>query len=109
MAGLVERLSPELNGKERRHLRSLAHDLKPIVMVGQKGITEGLIDNMRDALLSHELIKVKVHDSDSIDEIAEALHSATGAQLAQKIGKMLVFYQPHPEDPEIRLPKRSES
>ncbi len=102
---LVQRLSPNLDGKARRHLRSLAHDLNPIVLVGQKGISEGLIENFEAALLAHELVKVKVHDAGAIEETAEAFHAATDAQLAQHIGKMLIFYKPHPEEPKIRLPR----
>lgn len=103
--GMVTRLSPRLTGKQRRFLRSLAHDLHPIVQVGQKGISEGLIENFQAALLAHELVKVKVHGGDEILEVAEALHKATGAQLAQQIGFMLVFYQPHPKKPTITLPR----
>lgn len=102
--GLVSRLSPELTGKQRRYLRGLAHDLKPIVLVGQHGISENLIDNFRAALLAHELVKVKVHGGDGLVDTAEALYEATGAQLAQKIGFVLVFYKPHPDDPTIELP-----
>ncbi len=103
-AGMVSRLSPRLTGQQRRHLRSLAHELKPIVLVGQRGINENLIDNFRAALLAHELVKVKVHGGDGLVETAEVLHDETGAQLAQQIGHMLVFYKPHPEEPEINLP-----
>lgn len=102
--GLVSRLSPELTGKQRRYLRGLAHDLKPIVLVGQHGMSENLIDNFRAALLAHELVKVKVHGGDGLVDTAEALYEATGAQLAQKIGFVLVFYKPHPDDPTIELP-----
>ena len=104
-AGLVTRLSPRLTGKQRRHLRGLAHDLKPIVLVGQKGITTNLIENFEAALLAHELVKVKVHEGDGLVETAESLCKATGAQLAQQIGFTLVFYRPHPKTPTIRLPK----
>lgn len=103
--GLVTRLSPRLTGKQRRYLRGLAHELKPIVLVGQRGLSDNLIDNFRAALLAHELVKVKVHEGDGLVEVAEALHEATGAQLAQKIGFTLIFYLPHPEKPEIRLPR----
>ncbi len=103
-SGLVPRLSPQLTGEQRRYLRSLAHDRDPIVRVGQRGMSENLIENFRAALLAHELVKVKVHGGDGLVEVAEALHEATGAQLAQKIGFILVFYQPHPEDPTIQLP-----
>lgn len=102
--GLVTRLSPRLTGKQRRYLRRLAHDRDPIVLVGQRGLSENLIENFQAALLAHELVKVKVHGGDGLVEVAEAFHEATGAQLAQKIGFTLVFYKPHPDDPQIRLP-----
>lgn len=103
-AGLVQRLSPKLTGKGRRHLRSLGHELKPIVMVGHKGVTDNLIENLEAALLTHELVKVKVHEGEEIETIAEALHTATGASLAQKIGHILLFYRAHPENPQIKIP-----
>lgn len=101
---LVKQLSPELTGKQRRHLRSLGHGLDPVLMVGQRGISDNLIENFEAQILAHELIKVKVHEADEMDEVAQQLHEATGAQLAQKIGKMLLFYKPHPEKPTISLP-----
>jgi RNA-binding protein len=101
---IVETLSPSLSGKQRRHLRGLAHDLKPIVWVGQNGISDGLVENFEAALLAHELVKVKVHDKDDLDDAAKALHEATGAELAQVIGKTLIFYREHPEKPQIKLP-----
>lgn len=103
-AEMVRQLSPRLTGAQRRYLRGLAHELKPVVLVGQRGISENLIDNFEAALLAHELVKVKVHGGDGLVEVAERLHDETGAQLAQHIGHMLVFYKPHPEEPEIRLP-----
>ncbi len=103
-AGLVPRLSPRLTGEQRRYLKKKAHELKPIVLVGQKGLSDNLIENFEAALLAHELVKVKVHGGDGLDEVAQAFHDATGAQLAQKIGFTLVFYRPHPEDPSIVLP-----
>ena len=103
--GLVQRLSPKLNGPQRRHLRALGHHLDPVVLVGQRGVTEGLIANMQAALLTHELIKVKVHDPDDLEDVAQALHEATGAQLAQRLGKTLLFYLARKNKPEITLPK----
>jgi RNA-binding protein len=100
---LVQRLSPELDGSKRRKLRALGHSLDPVLMVGQRGFSENLIENFEAQILAHELIKVKVHDLDDMDEIAAQIHEATGAQLAQKIGKMLLFYKPHPDNPKISL------
>ncbi len=72
-------------------------------MVGQKGISENLLDNVEQALLAHELIKIKVHDSSLMDDAATSIHAHTGAQLVQRIGKMLIFYRPHPETPTIKV------
>ena len=103
--GFVQRLSPKLTGKQRGHLRSLAHALKPVVLVGQRGVTDTLLENVHAALLAHELIKIKVHDHDDVGDAAEAIYNSTGAQLAQRVGKTLVFYKPHPETPRIALPR----
>lgn len=103
--GLVEELSPALNGKQRRHLRSLAHELKPIVLVGQRGVTESLIKNLDEQLLAHELVKVKVHDPGAIEEVARELQTSTESALVQWIGKILLYYRPHPENPAIKLPR----
>lgn len=103
--GIVEELSPQLTGKQRRHLRALAHELQPLVLVGQKGITEALIQNLDEQLTAHELVKVKVHDADAIETSARALAAGTRAALAQVIGKILLFYREHPKDPVIKLPK----
>lgn len=102
-ADLIHRLSPDLSSGQRRQLRALGHSLDPVLMVGQRGYSENLVENFNAQILAHELIKVKVHDLDEMDEIAAQLHEATGAQLAQKIGKMLLFYKAHPERPKISL------
>lgn len=101
--GLIGRLSPKLTNPQRKTLRGLGHDLNPVVLVGQRGISENLLENVEQALLDHELIKVKVHDPDIIDEVATRIHETTGAQLAQKIGKVLLFFRAHPKEPVIKL------
>ncbi len=104
-SSLVPRLSPTLTGKERRTLRGLAHALKPVVMIGQQGVTEGVIASVNVALEDHELIKVKVLNSlyEPLAEVAEALVEGTGAALVQKIGRMLVFYRRNEDEPKIEL------
>lgn len=103
--GLVEELSPALTGKQRRHLRSLAHPLKPLVLVGQKGVTQGLIENLDEQLAAHELVKVKVHDADGIEATARQLGEATSSALVQWIGKVLLYYRARPDEPTITLPR----
>lgn len=97
-------LSDSLSPNQRRHLRALAHQLKPVVWVGQRGVVEGVVDNVEAALVAHELVKIKVLDAEMIIEAAEQLCSATGATLVQRIGKMLVFFRRNEEQPKVELP-----
>ena len=96
-----------LTGKQRRHLRALAHDMKPIVQVGKGGIDGGLIGAVDQALTDHELVKVKVGESAGLDrhEAAENLATATKSEVAQVLGNIVLLYRPDPEDPQIKLPK----
>jgi RNA-binding protein len=96
-----------LSGKQRRHLRALAHDLRPIVQVGKGGIDDGLIAAVEQALLDHELIKVKVGESAGLDrhEVSEAIASKTTSEIAQVLGNTLILYRAHPEKPVIELPR----
>ena len=89
-----------LNKQEIWALRARAHHLNPVVMVGQHGLTEAVIRETETALRAHELIKVRVL-GDERDErllIGEELCAATGAQLVQHIGKLLVLYRERPDD-----------
>jgi RNA-binding protein len=96
-----------LTAKQRSHLRSLAHSLKPVLHVGKEGITDAAVSAVLDAFNSRELLKVKVQES------APMTAAATGEAMAaripaahhvQTIGRTIVLYRPHPEKPEIRLP-----
>lgn len=95
-----------LTGKQRRHLRALAHPLKPLVQVGKGGIDDGLIAAVDQALADHELIKVKVGENAAMDrhEVAEQLAGKTNSQVAQVLGNTVLLYRPDPEDPTIELP-----
>ena len=95
-----------LTGKQRRHLRALAHPLKPLVQVGKGGIDDGLVAAVDQALADHELIKVKVGDGAGLDrhEVAEQLAQKTKSQVAQVLGYTVVLYRADPEEPKIKLP-----
>ncbi|WP_369583194.1 ribosome assembly RNA-binding protein YhbY [Kingella oralis] len=91
---------PVLSKQEILALRARAHHLNPVVMVGQHGLTEAVIRETETALNAHELIKVRVL-GDERDErllIGEELCAATGAQLVQHIGKLLVLYRERADD-----------
>lgn len=96
-----------LTSRQRAHLRSLAHHLKPILQVGNDGITDAVIDAIDEAFNTRELFKVKVLEGAPVDarEAADAIRQRVdGAFIPQVIGRTIVLYRPFPEDPEIRLP-----
>ena len=82
-------LSPE----QRREYRAIAHNLKPVIIVGDKGLSEGLQEELERALNDHELIKIKVAtaDREARQEAVNALCEASGAELVQSIGKIAVI------------------
>ena len=96
-----------LSGKQRHHLRGLAHAMKPIVQIGKGGVDDGLITALDQALADHELVKVRVGESAGVDrhEVADELAAATRSEVAQVLGNIVLLYRPHPEEPKIVLPK----
>lgn len=99
-------MSTSISGRAARHLRALGHDLVPVVLVGKQGITEGLVAATSAALLTHELIKVKVQTEAPLDrkEVAVELAKRTGSALAQVLGRTFLLYKTHPKKPRIVLP-----
>ena len=95
-----------LTGKQRRHLRALGHELKPIVQVGRDGIDDGVVAAIEQALVDHELVKVKLGETAELDrhDTALAIANRTGSEVAQVLGNTLLLYRPDPDDPAIVLP-----
>jgi RNA-binding protein len=100
-------MTPNLNPAQKRYLRGLAHALKPVVLVGGKGITEGVVAETAAALEIHELVKLKVaaEDRAARDLAIDRLLEATQAALVARIGHVAVFYRPRAEQPLIALPR----
>lgn len=95
-----------LTGKQKRFLRGLGHDLKPVIMVGKNEINESLVSETDTALTAHELIKVKILESCTMDrhEVAETMAKACGADVAQVLGRTLLLYR-RGEEAKIELPQ----
>jgi RNA-binding protein len=98
--------APELSERQRRHLRGLAHPLKPVILIGKTGLTAALASETARALNDHELIKVKAPGGDrgARDAMVAALAGQTGSVLVQRIGNVAVLYRPHPKLPRILIP-----
>jgi RNA-binding protein len=105
----IKKGDTKLSGASLRHLRALGHALEPVVMIGKEGITESLVRAANAALLTHELIKVKVQSEAPVErkEAAAALADASEAVLAQVLGRTFLLYKRHPKKPKIKLPKAS--
>lgn len=97
-----------LTSKQRAFLRSAAHHLKPILHIGKEGVTDASVESLQEALNTHELFKVKVQEA-SPQPAREAgallVERIPGLEHVQTIGRTVVLYRPHPDAPEIRLPK----
>ena len=95
-----------LTQKQRRHLRRLAHQLKPIVIIGQRGLTEGVLTEVDSGLRAHELIKVKINSGDRENRrrMLEAICGTLDAESIQAIGHTITLYRRHPNNPRIALP-----
>ena len=98
--------APILDGAARRHLRGLAHPLKPIVYVGEGGVSEAVMKALEDALDTHELVKVRLRSPEAKKETARELADGSGSALCGVVGHTVILYRPHPEEPRISLPKR---
>jgi RNA-binding protein len=97
-----------MNSKQRAYLRSLAHALKPTVHVGKEGVTEAALRGLEAALGTRELLKLKVLEAapQTARETAEAVtRRLENVHLVQVIGRVIVLYRPHPDRPEIQLPR----
>lgn len=96
-----------LSGKQRRYLRGLGHALHPIVQVGRGGIDDGLVAAIDQALVDHELVKLKIGEGADLDrhEAAEDLAARTKSEVAQVLGNTVLLYRAHPDEPQIELPR----
>jgi len=103
------RRAPPLTEPQRRHLRGLAHALKPVVRLGSAGLSAAVAAETARALEAHELIKVKAaaggrEARDRRDQLFAALAQRTGSALVHRIGNVAVLYRPRSDLPRILIP-----
>jgi RNA-binding protein len=81
----------------KKKLKSQTHSLKPVIIVGQAGLTNAVLAETEIALNAHELIKVKIRaERDERKQICEKMCTSTGATLIQTIGQIAVIYRASP-------------
>lgn len=93
----------ELKESQKKHLRSLAHNLNPVVMVGQHGLKDTILAEIDQALEYHQLIKVKlsVGDRELRDEIITTITEHANALLIQRIGNIAILYKENRDRPSV--------
>lgn len=96
----------KLSEAQKKHLRGLGHNLKPVIMVGDSGLSESLLAEFESTLTHHELIKVRVRvgDRKARDSIIDELCETASATLVQRIGNIALLYRENPEKKKIVLP-----
>jgi RNA-binding protein len=95
-----------LSDKQLRFLRGRAHALKPVIQVGNKGLTPGVLAETRRALTDHELIKLRFQGVERVtrDALLAELVRATGCTLVTRIGHVAVLFQANPKLSKFPLP-----
>jgi len=96
-----------LTTRQRKFLRAEAHHLKPVVLLGQHGLTESVLNEIDQALTVHELIKVRVpgQERENKAAIIEKIATHCRAEPVQTIGHVAIFYRRRKNNPTIALPR----
>lgn len=96
-----------LSPSQIRYLRSLAHDLSPVVLLGNKGASDAVVKELGQALDIHELVKVKLSGGDKDERQAQidVLTHGTGAEPIHQIGHVVVLFRRNTDEPKIALPR----
>ena len=99
---------PALTGAQRRYLRGVAARERPVVWIGEAGLSDGALRSVEEALAARELIKVRLRTPEDKKKTARELSERSGAALCGLIGHTVILYRPHPhlEERQIALPER---
>ena len=96
-----------LSKAQLKFLRARCHDLRPVILMGQKGLTEELLAELDRALSHHELVKIKLatDDREQRKRLIDQICQQTGSEEVQSIGKTLSVYRINPDKAVIVLPR----
>ena len=96
-----------ITSKQRSYLRSLAHNIDPVVYIGKAGVTENVIKEVDQALEARELVKVKIQEGCELaaKDVANDILPQLEAEFVQAIGRKFTLYRESKENKQIELPK----
>jgi len=92
---------------QKKYLRGLGHELRPVVSIGNAGLSDAVQREFESAIGHHELVKVRVRvgDRETRDAIIDRLCAGGSAELVARIGNVALVYSPNAEQPRIALPR----
>jgi RNA-binding protein len=98
----------KLTNNQKKFLRSRGHALKPIVMVGQHGLSDSVLAELESSMNKHELLKIKIRteDKDEKQKMIDKIIEFSKSHLVQVIGNVMVIYRAFDKDPQIILPRK---
>ncbi len=96
-----------LTKSQLKYLRTLAHDLKPVIWLGQNGLTGNVLAEIDAALDHHELIKIKIRTGNRKlnDKVISDICQQMEAEYIQKVGNIASIYRRNPDQPVFSLPR----
>ncbi len=96
----------KLTERQKKHLRREAHALKPVLSVGDKGVTDAFLHELESTLEHHELIKIKVRVGDRTvrDQTIADITERARAILVSRVGNIAALYRQRRKNPRIILP-----
>lgn len=94
-----------ISGKQRSYLKSLAHDLKPIVNIGKNSLTDEVLTSIDEALEKRELIKIKIlnNNLDDNDEIVDEVIEKLNCEFVSHLGNIFTIYRESKKNKKIDL------
>lgn len=97
-----------LSESQKKYLRGRGHALKPVITVGDAGLSASLMAEYESTIAHHELIKVRVRvgDRDARNAIIDELCATSSAELIQRIGNVALLYRENADNRKIIIPKR---
>ena len=97
-----------ITSKQRSYLKSLAHNIDPVVYIGKEGLTDNIIMELDRCLEARELVKVKLQEGADLDpkSVANEVLEPLGAEFVQAIGRKFTLYRESKENKQIILPRK---
>lgn len=96
----------KLTSRQRKYLRGLTHNLQPVVIVADKGLSENVMAEIESALDHHELIKIRLRtERQQRDAWAREIEDRCGAERVHAIGQVVSYFRRNPEKTVVNLPE----